>query len=401
MPMIKCPDCGSSVSDGLSSCPTCGAPISKKSDRYSQFYQKSQSLHTYQPEPQYDDRPERPRQRKSSKSTALSISAILISFMACITSFMAIAIASSKPKEVYVEKEVPVYQEAAEEPEPTSVPDTEPVNEVIEDKKTEVEDNREIEIEKNEEPEEMAVEEKKDIPINKEEFISTCEEIPYKDLARNPEEYKGSHIKLTVKVLQVVQGGLFDSNEYYRVSTDGEYGFYDGDEYFMYDETDKSIKILQDDVLTVYAECNGTETVKRAFTGTKEDVVSIKAMYIELLENYDKKEYSESSKNENESEYDGMSMGQKNALKSAKSYLDYSAYSYDELIKQLEFEKYSHEDAVFAADNCGADWNEQAVKSAKSYLEYSSFSKDELIKQLEFGGFTHDQAVYGAEQNGY
>lgn len=112
MPMIKCPDCGSSVSDRLSSCPTCGAPIAKKSDRYSQFYQKPQ---TFLPEPRYEEPEERPRRKKSSKSTALSISAILISFMAFLTSFMAIAIASSKPKEVYVEKEVPVYQEVAEE----------------------------------------------------------------------------------------------------------------------------------------------------------------------------------------------------------------------------------------------------------------------------------------------
>jgi len=28
-----------------------------------------------------------------------------------------------------------------------------------------------------------------------------------------------------------------------------------------------------------------------------------------------------------------------------------------------------------------------------------SFSKDELIEQLEFDGFTHDQAVYGVEQS--
>lgn len=67
----------------------------------------------------------------------------------------------------------------------------------------------------------------------------------------------------------------------------------------------------------------------------------------------------------------------------------------------MEYEKYSHEDAVYAADNCGADWYEQAVKKARSYLEYSPFSRDGLIEQLEYEGFTYDQAVYGAEQNGY
>lgn len=97
---------------------------------------------------------------------------------------------------------------------------------------------------------------------------------------------------------------------------------------------------------------------------------------------------------------DKIIISQSNALKSAKSYLEYSSFSYNGLIEQLEYEKYSHEDAVYAADNCGADWNEQAAKSAESYLAYSSFSRDSLIEQLEYEGFTHEQAVYGVEQNG-
>lgn len=97
----------------------------------------------------------------------------------------------------------------------------------------------------------------------------------------------------------------------------------------------------------------------------------------------------------------GETMGQKNALESAKKYLGYTSFSHSGMIKQLEFEGYSAEDSTYAADNCGADWNEQAVKSAKRYLDYSSFSRDGLIKQLEFEGFTHAQAVHGAEANGY
>lgn len=100
-------------------------------------------------------------------------------------------------------------------------------------------------------------------------------------------------------------------------------------------------------------------------------------------------------------EFSNLTPGQENALKTAKSYLEYSAFSYQGLINQLVYEKYSTDDATFAADNCGADWNEQAAKSAKSYLEYSSFSRDGLIEQLEYEGFTHDQAIYGVEANGY
>lgn len=94
-------------------------------------------------------------------------------------------------------------------------------------------------------------------------------------------------------------------------------------------------------------------------------------------------------------------MGQKNALAKAKSYLDYSAFSYKGLIEQLEYEKFSTADATYAVDNCGADWFEQATKKAKSYLSFMSFSRDGLIEQLEHEGFTHEQAVYGVEQNGY
>ena len=97
----------------------------------------------------------------------------------------------------------------------------------------------------------------------------------------------------------------------------------------------------------------------------------------------------------------GATVGQKNALKKAKSYLSFTAFSYTGLIKQLEFEQFTHEEAIFAADNCGADWNEQAVKKAKSYLSFTSFSKNGLISQLEFEGFTHEQAVYAVEQVGY
>lgn len=94
-------------------------------------------------------------------------------------------------------------------------------------------------------------------------------------------------------------------------------------------------------------------------------------------------------------------IGERNALGKAREYLNLMAFSYTGLIEQLEFEQFTHDEAVYAADNCGADWNDQAAKKAKDYLNIMSFSRDGLIEQLEFEGFTHDQAVYGVEANGY
>ena len=89
------------------------------------------------------------------------------------------------------------------------------------------------------------------------------------------------------------------------------------------------------------------------------------------------------------------------ALDKAKDYLGFSAFSHDGLIGQLEFDKFTSEQATYAADNCGADWNEQAAKKASEYLGFMSFSRDGLINQLVFDGFTSDQAAYGARKRGW
>lgn len=96
-----------------------------------------------------------------------------------------------------------------------------------------------------------------------------------------------------------------------------------------------------------------------------------------------------------------LTTGQRNALNAAKTYLDTMAFSHSGLIEQLQYEGYSVEDATYAADNCGADWNEQAAKSAQTYLDTMSFSRDGLIEQLVYEGFSAEQAEYGATAVGY
>ena len=91
----------------------------------------------------------------------------------------------------------------------------------------------------------------------------------------------------------------------------------------------------------------------------------------------------------------GVTTGQKNALKKAKSYLSYTSFSYSGLLNQLVFEGFTQDEATYGVDNCGADWSLQAVYKAKSYLEYSSFSRSGLVEQLVFEGFTQEQAEYG------
>ncbi|WP_240484327.1 Ltp family lipoprotein [Pseudarthrobacter sulfonivorans] len=93
-------------------------------------------------------------------------------------------------------------------------------------------------------------------------------------------------------------------------------------------------------------------------------------------------------------------VSQRNALRAAADYLDYTAFSRTGLISQLEYEEYSTEDATWAVDRVKVDWNVQAVKSAKDYLDYTAFSRAGLIDQLIYEGFTPEQAEYGVSQTG-
>lgn len=96
-----------------------------------------------------------------------------------------------------------------------------------------------------------------------------------------------------------------------------------------------------------------------------------------------------------------ISLGEKNALRSAENYLNYIAFSKKGLFEQLKFEGFSDSEANYAVNNVNVDWNEQAAKCAENYLRYISFSKQGLIDQLIFEGFTQEQAEYGATAVGY
>ncbi len=93
---------------------------------------------------------------------------------------------------------------------------------------------------------------------------------------------------------------------------------------------------------------------------------------------------------------------QKNAVRSAKAYINVMAFSRDGLIHQLSsFDGYNVADATVAVDSLKIDFNEQAVKSAKQYLNIMGFSCKGLIHQLSsFDKYTESQATHGAQQAG-
>lgn len=101
-----------------------------------------------------------------------------------------------------------------------------------------------------------------------------------------------------------------------------------------------------------------------------------------------------------------LTPAQRNAVRSAESYLAFMGFSRQGLIDQLSSQfgdQFAVEDATVAVDSLNVDWNAQAVESAQSYLDLMGFSCQGLIDQLssDYGDqYTVEQATYGASQVG-
>lgn len=94
----------------------------------------------------------------------------------------------------------------------------------------------------------------------------------------------------------------------------------------------------------------------------------------------------------------------RNAIGSARSYVEMMGFSKQGLIEQLSSEYgegYPTDVATKAVERLDVDWKEEAVESANSYMNTMSFSRSGLIEQLssEYGeGFTRSQAEYAADE---
>ena len=98
---------------------------------------------------------------------------------------------------------------------------------------------------------------------------------------------------------------------------------------------------------------------------------------------------------------EASTLGEINALATAKLHLNTMAFSKKSLKDQLVFEGFSKKEANYAVKKCGANWKKQAAKKAQDYIDMMPLSKQQLVDQLKFEGFTDKQIKYGVKQVGY
>lgn len=98
--------------------------------------------------------------------------------------------------------------------------------------------------------------------LSRSEYIAQCAEIPYTDIARTPDNFKGKSVKINGTVIQVSEG-LFDSVTL-RIQCGGEDIWYVT---YTRQNADEE-RILEGDWITAYGECNGVESYTAIFGNT-------------------------------------------------------------------------------------------------------------------------------------
>ena len=122
--------------------------------------------------------------------------------------------------------------------------------------------------------------------ISDDDYKAECQTVDYKELCRYPEKYEGTKVVVKVKVSQIIDANFSGSEKAWRTYTDNSgYGFYADDEYYMLDKRGgDAVKILDDDIITVYGEFTGLEKITRALTSTTDELPRIEVKYADLVE---------------------------------------------------------------------------------------------------------------------
>jgi hypothetical protein len=145
----------------------------------------------------------------------------------------------------------------------------------VEQKEAEEKARKEAEEQAKKEAEEKAKAEEE------QNFKASCQAYTYEQMARNPEKFKGTNVKLTGEVVQA----LYNSNSVdlrVNITKKGNYSSYYTDTvYITYNTVAGEDKILDDDIITIYGTAMGDYSYTSTI-GAKITLPLISAKYITL-----------------------------------------------------------------------------------------------------------------------
>ena len=113
------------------------------------------------------------------------------------------------------------------------------------------------------------------------EFKESCQAYTFEEIARNPVNFKGTHVKVTGEVVQVIQDSN-STNLRVNITKKGTYSTYYTDTiYVVYHQEYGEDKILENDIVTIYGISQGDSSYTTVL-GSNITLPNIKAEYITI-----------------------------------------------------------------------------------------------------------------------
>lgn len=98
--------------------------------------------------------------------------------------------------------------------------------------------------------------------------------ITFNDISRSPDTYKGKKVKFTGRIIQIVEGSYQNSA---RMSTSGKY---DDVVFFTYYNDSIDVRLLEDDMITIYGTFSGLYT----YTTVLNSSVTLPEIHVDRIE---------------------------------------------------------------------------------------------------------------------
>lgn len=109
----------------------------------------------------------------------------------------------------------------------------------------------------NQEKAKKEAEEKAKKEQEEKDFKASCQTYTFEQMARNPDKFKETNVKLTGEVIQVMEG-LYSNSLRVNITKKGTYSTYYTDTiYVNYVPKEGEDKILKDDIITIYGTAKG------------------------------------------------------------------------------------------------------------------------------------------------
>ena len=132
----------------------------------------------------------------------------------------------------------------------------------------------------NQEKAKKKEEEKAKKEQEKAQFKASCQTCTFEQMARNPENFKGTNVKITGEVIQALYGSE-GIDLRVNITKEGDYATYYTDTiYVVYYPEEGEDKILEDDIITIYGTAQGDYT----YTSTLGGPITLPLVYGKYIE---------------------------------------------------------------------------------------------------------------------